>query len=167
MPDDELEKTAYHEAGHVVMAIQLGGTVSHASLEPPDDDGPGRFGETITRWPTHPERKLAYAELCVSMAGPAAEMIHAGETVGLADLPEWRVDYRQAVRAVARLSDQKEEFPRILAGAMASVKEFIKSERGWAAVAAVADLLLAHGMVEHDSCLEVTDFWLNSNPALE
>ena len=36
------ELTAYHEAGHALMALLLGGKVKQVTIEPDNDDSPGR-----------------------------------------------------------------------------------------------------------------------------
>ena len=159
---DEHERTAYHEAGHVVMAIQLGATIVHASIEP-DGEGPHRSGETITRWPPQSDRQVGYASLCVSLGGPVAEMIHTGDVSELPAISEWRVDREQAVEAAMRLAGHRDELPQLIGGAMTSVREFLNSENGWAAVAAIADLLLTHDTVEHVQCLEAVGFWLGGS----
>jgi len=40
------ELIAYHEAGHALMALLLGGKVKHITIEPDNDDGPVREGDT-------------------------------------------------------------------------------------------------------------------------
>lgn len=44
------ELTAYHEAGHAVMAHLLGGKVRQVTIEPDNDDGPVRYGDTQVLW---------------------------------------------------------------------------------------------------------------------
>lgn len=44
------ELTAYHEAGHVLMAHLLGGKVRQVTIEPDNDDGPDRHGDTQVLW---------------------------------------------------------------------------------------------------------------------
>ena len=156
---DEQERTAYHEAGHVVMAIQLGATIVRASIEPADD-GPHRFGETITHWPPQSDRQMGSAALCVSLGGPVAEMIYTGEVSELSEISEWRVDRGQAIKAASQLARHRDELPQLITGATASVREFLESDNGWAAVAAISDLLLTHDTVEHVQCLEAVGFWL-------
>ena len=77
------EITAWHEAGHAMMAVMCGGTIERVTIEPPDDDGPVRYGDTVTRWARMSGRQLAEAEIQVSLAGPVAEMIYSGERMEL------------------------------------------------------------------------------------
>ena len=43
MAEDTQTLTAYHEAGHAIMAVSYGGRIVHVSIDPPDDDGLKRF----------------------------------------------------------------------------------------------------------------------------
>ena len=45
-----MEITAYHEAGHVFMAIYLGARVRSVTIEPDRDDGPDRLGDAQVEW---------------------------------------------------------------------------------------------------------------------
>ncbi len=44
------EVIAYHEAGHALVAVLLGGKVKQVTIEPDDDDGPDRQGDTQVLW---------------------------------------------------------------------------------------------------------------------
>ena len=48
--DDDLETTAYHEAGHAFVAAHAGGRVLSVTIAPDWDDGPERFGDTQVAW---------------------------------------------------------------------------------------------------------------------
>ena len=65
--DDSDELTAYHEAGHVVMALLTGARVPHVTISPDRDDGPARFGDTSVLWPSdqYGQRELAQAMIRV------------------------------------------------------------------------------------------------------
>ena len=69
MSEDTETLTAYHEAGHAIMAVSYGGRIIHVSIDPPDDDGLNRFGESIVQWPRAAARDIEIAELKVSRAG--------------------------------------------------------------------------------------------------
>ncbi len=75
------EVTAYHEAGHVLVALLLGARVKQVTIAPDDDDGPRRFGDTQIVWRRSrlTEQQLAENAVQVSLAGPAAEMIYTGD----------------------------------------------------------------------------------------
>jgi len=44
------ELIAYHEAGHALIAILLGAQVKQVTIDPDNDDGPERQGDTQIRW---------------------------------------------------------------------------------------------------------------------
>ena len=97
MLDDVDEVTAYHEAGHAVMSELMGGRVLRVTIEPPDDDGLARYGETMTEWPPMSTADVWQAEICVSLAGPVAEMLYTGQAVVISELPEWAMDWQNAL----------------------------------------------------------------------
>jgi acetyl esterase/lipase len=75
-----MEIAAYHEAGHVFMAIYLGARVRSVTIEPDRDDGPDRFGDAQVEWDLahFTPRELYEKSVLVALAGPVAEMIHRG-----------------------------------------------------------------------------------------
>ena len=87
--DADAERTAYHEAGHAVMALALGRPVDHVSIRPDAQ----RLGHCDFRKPVfRPSEDWLEREMLISLAGPAAEGLFAGEydEVGAA------FDFRQA-----------------------------------------------------------------------
>ena len=98
-----MEATAYHEAGHVFMALYLGARVRSVTIEPDRDDGPDRFGDTQVEW-DHSQfttRELHEKSVLVALAGPVAEMIHRGEPYHPGFVAEWAADWREAWEAAA------------------------------------------------------------------
>jgi ATP-dependent Zn protease len=160
MEFEEDELTAYHEAGHVVMALQTGGTIVRASIEPPDDDGPNRYGETITSWRQITEAETCRAEIAVSLGGPVAEMIYTNEMRDLESVPEWHADWQRVLISAVHFSNHEAKARRMIEQSKQAVHSLLDSENGWAAVAAIADLLLTHDTVEHEQCQETVGFWL-------
>ena len=67
MAEDTQTLTAYHEAGHAIMAVTNGGRIVHVSIDPPDDDGLNRFGESIVQWPAAAAKDIEIAELKVCL----------------------------------------------------------------------------------------------------
>src|ERR1044072_148301 len=92
------ELIAYHEAGHALLAVLVGGEVQLVTIDPDRDDGPERQGDTQVIWRrgSMGERKFAEASLQVSLAGPVAEMIYSGEPYHPGLVAEWAADWRDA-----------------------------------------------------------------------
>ena len=158
MAEDTQTLTAYHEAGHAIMAVTNGGRIVHVSIDPPDDDGLKRFGESIVQWPAAAAKDIEIAELKVSLAGPIAELAYDGARESIAECPEFAADWQQAVLSASRLkTEQRRE--KFLAEMERQVWAFFEDENVWAATCAVADLLLAHETIEHDQVAETWAFW--------
>src|SRR5476651_762742 len=104
------EIVAYHEAGHALMALLLGGKVKHVTIEPDDDDGPARQGDTQVLW-RHAginEKEFAKKVVQVSLAGPVAEMIYSGDPYHPGLVAEWAADWREAWNSALLLhSDER------------------------------------------------------------
>jgi hypothetical protein len=100
-----MEITAYHEAGHVFMAIYLGARVRSVTIEPDRDDGPDRFGDAQVEWDLahFTPREVYEKSVLVALAGPVAEMIHRGEPYHPGFVAEWAADWREAWEAAAGL----------------------------------------------------------------
>ena len=154
------EITAWHEAGHAMMAMMCGGTIERVTIEPPDDDGPVRYGDTVTRWARMSGRQLAEAEIQVSLAGPVAEMIYSGERMELDAVEEWSGDWATAIDAARGLSNNESSARKMLDKVSDDIFRTFGSPAGWAAVSAVADELLAHETIDHEIVSEVVGFWL-------
>lgn len=153
------EITAWHEAGHAMMAVLCGGMIERVTIEPPDDDWPVRYGDTITRWSGMTARQLAEAEVQVSLAGPVAEMIYSGERMELEHVEEWSGDWATAINAAKSLSNNEFSAKKMLASVSDDLFRTFESENGWAAVSAIADELLAHETIEHETVSEIIAFW--------
>ena len=107
MAEDTQTLTAYHEAGHAIMALSYGGRIVHVSIDPPDDDGLKRFGESIVQWPAAAAKDIEIAELKVSLAGPIAELAYDGARESIAECPEFAADWQQAVLSASRLKKEQ------------------------------------------------------------
>src|ERR1700730_1769160 len=99
------ELIAYHEAGHALMALLLGGEVRLVTIEPDNDDGPDRYGDTQVLWRRAgtSEKEFAQKAVQVSLAGPVAEMIYSGDPYHPGLVAEWAADWRQAWEAAIPL----------------------------------------------------------------
>ncbi len=157
---DEIEElTAYHESGHAVMAFLCGGLIERVSLEPPNDDGPKRYGETLTRWQGKSDLDAAISEIKVSLAGPISEMIYSGDHQRISSVPEWAVDWQHALSRTLSVFGA-EKTPAQLALIQKELVDFFERDQIWAAVAGVADELLAHETIEHEMVQEVVQQWI-------
>jgi len=156
---------AYHESGHAVMAIVLGGCVERITIEPHFDDGPLRYGETITSWPwlaqdATPSKHRISAEIAVSLAGPVAEMIYLNERFSIEAIEEWSLDCRTANQLASQVASSPVSKNELLRESESIVRERLNEPQTWSAVAALSDELLAHETLEKDQIHDVTFFWL-------
>ena len=83
------EITAFHEAGHVYAAIFVGARVQSVTIDPDNDDGPDRTGDTVVLWDRRrfSQQQLAEKAAWVALAGPVAEMIHSQNPFHPAGIP--------------------------------------------------------------------------------
>lgn len=158
MPEDS-EITAWHEAGHAMMAILQGGRLERVTLEPPFDDGPARYGDTVTRWSGLTSIELAVAEIHVSLAGPVVEMIYTGDRVSIASVPEWAADWQRATLNANAGSRDAVAADRFLRQSVSAIFDLFDDRNHWAAVSAIADDLLAFETLEHEQVAETIAFW--------
>jgi len=106
--------TAYHEAGHAVMALALDRPVQRVSVRPNHQYlGQCRFGKGLVR----PSEDWLEREILISLGGMAAEAIHTGDYARDAagrdlryvrDLAIRRAGERQAERLERRLLTKTE-----------------------------------------------------------
>ena len=162
--EDEIEEiTAYHEAGHAVMAAALGGRIIRVSIEPPEDDGLKRFGESIVSWPPSTDAAIYEVELKVSLAGPVAELLYRSEQMPIESVPEFAADWQRIAESATLLKTTRREQLQLIAKAEFWVRDLFNRTRNWAAVGAVADELLAHYTLENEQLEEAISFWIDSN----
>jgi ATP-dependent Zn protease len=114
-PEEPRDATAYHEAGHAVMALALGRPVACVSILPDRRFlGVCEFGKAVFR----PSEDWLEREILIALAGIAAEARHTGEyawdaadrdrayALGLA--AERAGSYRKAERLLRRLLSKAE-----------------------------------------------------------
>ena len=144
------------------MAVLLGGRVEQVTIEPDDDDGPERYGDTRVLWRRARISDKEFARIAVqtSLAGPVAEMIYSGEPYHVGFVAEWAADWRDAWQAAERL--HRDERMRLAFLEQVSVQLYrqLKQDDLWAALASLADHLLAHETLDGDQVAEIVAQWL-------
>lgn len=152
---------AYHEAGHAVLAEAFGGHVLFVTIEPVEDDGPRRHGETKIAWrsgeSSEQRKSLAAAQVKVALAGPVSEMIYCDEQYEIEILREWWADWLLATHAITTLHRgiKDADVHRILQREMQQLIEWISQDQVWHKIASLADELVAHQTLEADQLDEL------------
>jgi hypothetical protein len=129
----ELLITIVHEAGHAVMAADLGLPVKRVTVRP----GPGELGCCTVLYPTGPsrERERIEKELLVCLAGPVAAQIYSREP------DSGTGDHEAAFKLAMRLSDSIGEAEALVQLMEARVRWRFGGRTTWARVEAVAEAL--------------------------
>jgi len=155
------ELTAYHEAGHAWMAVWVGARVRVVSIAPELDDREERFGDTQVEWQLSQfsASELAAKSAWVALAGPAAEMAYRGEPYHPGLVAEWAEDWREAWWAVEMIRPNQQQRMKYLEQQTVQIRRLLEDEANWAAVAEIADLLLAHEILEGDQVAECVGRW--------
>ena len=136
-PHDEL--TAYHEAGHAVIALALGRTIHKVSVLPNRERlGECRFGKGNAR----ATDDWLEREILIALGGLAAEARHTGTYA-----PEEAKEDLRFVRRLAleRKSDRAVE--RYEQRMLAKVEYMLADDGTWKAVELIAAELLKHGSI--------------------
>ena len=156
------ELTAYHESGHALVALLLGGQVEQVTIEPNNDDGPQRHGDTQVAWrlANVGEKEFAKKAVQVCLAGPVAEMIYTGDPYHPGLIAEWADDWRAAWDAALVLHRDERQRLKYLEEVSVQLYHRLKRDDLWAALAALADHLLAHETLEREQVEEIVAAWL-------
>jgi hypothetical protein len=156
------ELIAYHEAGHALMAHLLGGEVRTVTIEPDNDDGPERQGDTQVVWRRSrmSEKEFAQTTVQVCLAGPVAEMIYSGDPYHPGLVAEWAADWREAWEAAVPLHADERKRLKYLEDVSIQLYHRLKEDDLWAALASLADNLLAHETMEAEQVEEIVGEWL-------
>lgn len=136
-PHDEL--TAYHEAGHAVVALALGRTIHKVSVLPNRERlGECRFGKGDAR----ATDDWVEREILIALGGMAAEARHSGTYAK----DEATHDLRFVRRlALERKSDRAVE--RYEQRMLSKVEYMLSDEGTWKAVEEIAKELIRHGAI--------------------
>lgn len=154
--------SAYHEAGHALMAICAGARVRSVTIEPDWDDGPARYADIQVEWPLDAisKRDLQEKAVWVALAGPVAEMIYRGEPYHPGLVAEWRSDWLLAWEAAADLHASQRERLAYLERTSIRLYRLLNRDDHWAALAAIVDHLVAHETLEGDEVEDIVSQWL-------
>jgi hypothetical protein len=153
---------AYHEAGHALVALLVGGEVQLVTIEPDRDDGPERQGDTQVLWrrSTMGDRQFAQAALHVSLGGPVAEMIYSGDPYHPGLVAEWAADWQDAWHAAGPLMVDERQRLAYLEQVSVELYRRLKAEPLWSALAALADHLLAYETLDGEQVGAIVQPWL-------
>ena len=157
------EICAYHESGHAFMAIFVGAQVRSVTIDPDWDDGPKRTADIQVEWPRDrfTDREFHEKSVQVALAGPAAEMIHSGEPWHPGFVAEWAADWNVAWEAAAPLFPLDQKRLAYLEQTTSQLCRLLERQDHWAALAAIADNLLAHETLEGEEVEDIMRQWLS------
>ncbi len=156
------ELSAYHEAGHALMAIYVGARVRSLTIDPDWDDGPNRYADTQVEWPADQfsQRELEEKIVMVALAGPVAEMLQSGEPYHPGFVAEWSSDWKLSWQAAELLVLDEKKRLAYLEQTAARLYRLFERENYWAALAAIVDNLLAHETLEGEQVEDIVAAWL-------
>ncbi len=132
------EVTAYHEAGHAVIALALGRTIHKVSVLPNRE----RMGEVRFSKGAKPTDDWAEREILIALGGMAAEAQHTGTYA----MDEATQDLR-FVRRLALERKSERQVERYEQRMLDKVEYMLADEGNWRAVKLIAAELLKHGAI--------------------
>ena len=133
------ELTAYHEAGHAVIALALDRPVHRVSVLPNQQRaGQCEFGKGVFR----PSEDSLEREILIALAGLAAEARHTG-TYAMAEADR---DLRSVRRLVLERKSERAA-PRYEERMLAKVEAMLADDGIWHAVESIAAELMKHGVI--------------------
>lgn len=131
-------ETAYHEAGHAVVALALGRPVHRVSVLPNRDRlGQCEFGKGRFR----PSEDWVEREVMISLGGLAAEARHTGNY----GWEEAERDLRYVRRLLSETSERAAA--RLEKRLLAKVEHLLADDDHWRAVELIAAELRTHGVI--------------------
>ena len=156
------DEVAYHEAGHAFMAIYVGARVRCVTVDPDNDDGPPRSGDTQVEWPLGnlSQRDFVTKSILVALAGPVAEMLYRGEPYHPGVVDEWTADWVLAWQTAEALFPDESKRMAFLEQTTVQVYRMLDRDDHWAALAALVDNLLAHETLEGEEVADIVASWM-------
>lgn len=136
---DPTPATAYHEAGHAVVALALDRPVQRVSIQADRERlGVCQFGKSVIR----PSEDWLEREILISLAGLAAEARFTGKYAWEGAARDQQYAHKLAVQ---RAGDRQAE--RLLRRLLSKVEHLLGQEEHWQAVEQIAAALLEHGVI--------------------
>ncbi len=132
------EVTAYHEAGHAVIALALGRTIHRVSVLPNRE----RMGEVRFSKGAKPTDDWTEREILIALGGLAAEARHTGTYEMGAATEDLRFVRKLALE---RKSDRQVE--RYEQRMLDKTEYMLADEGNWKAVESIAKELMKHGAI--------------------
>ena len=133
------EATAYHEAGHAVVALALGRPVHQVSIRPDRERlGVCAFGKAVFR----PSEDWLEREILIALGGVAAEARHTGDYAW-----DGAARDRQYVRRLAVQRAGERRAGRLERRLLAKAEHLLAQEGHWRAVELIAAELLRRGEI--------------------
>ena len=152
------EITAWHEAGHAVVAVMLGGVIDEVSVELPDTEAAGATG---VFWASASDaRSQCINDIHVALAGPIAEMIFIGDYDYLRIKQEHAVDWEVVAASVQRMGMSPVAAQKFLSSVATELYERLRQDEVWSAVADVAERLELDGTIDGNTVNDLAGFWL-------
>lgn len=140
------DTSAYHEAGHVLVAHLLGGRVLESTIEAEDE---GHMGRTTVEWRGFAVRERTRRSALAALAGPIGEAMWRGEDGPFDGPSAWADDAGEIEAALGELAPAAErqitlhEWTR-------EVVQLLQDAAVWESLCRVADALAAHGTLDRD-----------------
>ena len=153
---------AYHEAGHVLLAERFGARVLSVTIEPADDDGPRRHGETTVAWTTirGNANEVAMKQAAVALGGPAAEMIYCDQQYEVEVIQEWWADWLVASKSIRSVKPglPDEAVLVVIERLVRDQIAWLSQDAVWDRLARVADELEAHETLDAERLQELREY---------
>jgi hypothetical protein len=161
MEDTSQETIAYHEAGHAVMAVLLGGEVVSVSVDSESEAVQGDVAVLWKRSALQNSQQDAINQIKVALAGPIAEMVFAGEYDYLRIRQEHETDWRIALESLRTLNLSTTSEAKLLQKTVGQLYHTLRRDEVWSAIGDVADRLSVDEVVEGEMVVDTVNFWIN------
>jgi hypothetical protein len=99
-------------------------------------------------------------QVLVALAGPITETIYRGEPLHPGFVPEWADDWRRAWDAAELIMFDDRLRLVFLEETARQLRQTLSRDEHWAAIAAVADELLAHETLGAEQIQQVLAIWM-------